>query len=58
MNMIKLVALVGALILSAPAMSAGNGNSDSGDGGSVVVEKMIHANEAAMARYAEEFPAA
>jgi hypothetical protein len=50
----KLIMIVMAMILSTGAIAAGNGNSDSGDGGSVVVERMIAANEAAMERYVED----
>lgn len=53
MNLSKVIMLVSALILSSLAVASEgrSGNSDSGDGGSVVVERMIHANEAAMQRY-------
>lgn len=43
-------AVVFAVAFSGLAMAAGNGNSDSGDGGSALSEKQIALNEAAIAR--------
>lgn len=47
-------AVVFAVAFSGLAMAAGNGNGDGGDGGSVLAEKMIANNEAAIARWHAE----
>ena len=48
-----IIAAMCALILSAPAMAADR-EGGGGDGGSVLVDRMIAANQAAMERAAQE----